>query len=139
MKRTVIILAILMSIYSLNIKAQCSGTSVKTTVATSIGMVISSNDCETVWNAMRLANYSIEQGDTVSIFLLGKGVELSTLDNKTFKIEEQTETFLKKGGKILACGTCLQSRNNINPKMCTISSMGELYNLIRTNKVVLTF
>ncbi len=46
---------------------------------TSIGMVIYSNDTETVWNALRLANYSKNQGDTVSIFLLGKGVELDNM------------------------------------------------------------
>ena len=46
---------------------------------TSIGMVIYSNDTETVWNALRLANYSKNQGDTVSIFLLGKGVELDSM------------------------------------------------------------
>ena len=45
-----------------------------TSKSTSIGIVIYSNDTETVWNALRLANYSKNQGDTVSIFLLGKGV-----------------------------------------------------------------
>lgn len=43
---------------------------------TSIGIVISSNDTETVWNTLRLTNYSKNKGDTVSIFLLRKGLDL---------------------------------------------------------------
>jgi len=39
------------------------------------GIIISSNDPETVWNAFRFANLSIKKGDEVKIFLLGKGVE----------------------------------------------------------------
>jgi len=45
-----------------------------------IGIVISTNDAETVWNAFRLANYALNQGDTVSVFLLGKGVETKALN-----------------------------------------------------------
>ncbi len=38
-----------------------------------LAIVIYSNDTETVWNALRLANYALTQKDTVKIFLLGKG------------------------------------------------------------------
>lgn len=107
--------------------------------ATSIGIVIYSNDTETVWNALRFANYSRNEGDTVNIFLLGKGVELDTLAKKNNDIKEQSDTFLNNGGSILGCGTCLQSRNNNAPKVCKFSSMGDLYELVRKNKIVLTF
>ncbi len=45
-----------------------------------IGIVISTNDAEMVWNAFRLANHALNQGDTVSVFLLGKGVETKALN-----------------------------------------------------------
>jgi hypothetical protein len=106
---------------------------------TSIGMVIYSNDNETVWNALRLANYSKNQGDTVSIFLLGKGVELDSMVVKDNNLKDQTEKFLSNGGSILGCGTCLRSRNNKNPQVCTFSSLADLYALIRKNKIVMTF
>jgi hypothetical protein len=106
---------------------------------TTIGMVIYSNDIETVWNALRLANYSKNQGDTVSIFLLGKGVELDSMVMKDNNLKDQTEKFLANGGTILGCGTCLRSRNNKNPQVCTFSSLADLYALIRKNKIVLTF
>jgi len=106
---------------------------------TSIGMVIYSNDTETVWNALRLANYSKNQGDSVSIFLLGKGVELDSMVKTNNDLKEQADKFLDNGGSILGCGTCLRSRNNKEPQVCTFSSLADLYALIRKNKIVLTF
>lgn len=106
---------------------------------TSIGMVIYSNDSETVWNALRLANYSKNQGDTVKIFLLGKGVELDSMVKTNTDLKEQADKFLDNGGSILGCGTCLRSRNNKQPQVCTFSSLADLYALIRKNKIVLTF
>lgn len=106
---------------------------------TSIGMVIYSNDAETVWNALRLANYSKNQGDTVKIFLLGKAVELDSMVKTNTDLKEQADKFLDNGGSILGCGTCLRSRNNKEPQVCTYSSLADLYALIRKNKIVLTF
>ncbi len=106
---------------------------------TSIGMVIYSNDPETVWNALRLANYSKNQGDTVSIFLLGKGVELDNMVKTHKDVKEQVDKFLENSGIILGCGTCLQSRKNNEPQVCKFSSLADLYELIRKNKIVLTF
>lgn len=106
---------------------------------TSIGMVIYSNDSETVWNALRLANYSKNRGDTVSIFLLGKGVELDDMVKTDNNMKEQVDMFLENGGVILGCGTCLQSRKNNEPEVCKFSSLTDLYELIRKNKIVLTF
>ena len=106
---------------------------------TSIGMVIYSNDVETTWNAFRLANHSVNQGDTVQVFLLAKGVEVDNLVKQNEDLEEQVDAFLEKGGKIQGCGTCLQSRNMDGPQICTFSSMADLYDIIRKNKIVLTF
>jgi hypothetical protein len=41
-----------------------------------LGMIITRSDAETVFNALRLALYSLEQGDHVRIFLSGRGVEI---------------------------------------------------------------
>lgn len=106
---------------------------------TSLGIVIYSNDVETVWNALRLANYSRTEGDTVCVFLLGKGVEVDKLVEENEDIRIQVDKLLDNGGEMLACGTCLKSRNNSDPKVCKFSSMADLYELVRKNKVVLTF
>ncbi|OFY38370.1 MAG: hypothetical protein A2275_00185 [Bacteroidetes bacterium RIFOXYA12_FULL_35_11] len=104
-----------------------------------MGIVISTNDVETIWNAIRFANFSKSEGDTVKIFLLGKGVELDNLVKTNKDLKEQTDTFLESGGTVLGCGTCLQSRKNNEPQVCRFSSMSDLYELIRKNKIVLTF
>ena len=139
MKKIIFCITILLSLFVLNIHAQCGGTSTKTTKPTSIGIVIYSNDIETVWNAIRFANFSKNQGDTVSIFLLGNGVELDNLVKTEKYIKEQTDVFLEGGGSILGCGTCLQSRKINEPQICKMSSMSDLYEMIRKNKIVLTF
>jgi len=139
MKKTFFILTVLMSLSVLNIHAQCGGATVIKTKSISIGIVIYSNDIETVWNALRFANFSKDQGDTVSIFLLGKGVELDNLIKTEKNLKEQTDAFLKSGGTILGCGTCLQSRKNNEPQVCKFSSMGDLYEIVRKSKIVLTF
>lgn len=129
----------LLLFFSLNAFSQCGTEIKKANTPTSIGIVIYSNDTETLWNAMRFANYSKNEGDTVCIFLLGKGVELETIVKDDKNVKEQTEKFLESGGVILGCGTCLQSRKNDEPQMCKFSSMKDLYELIKNNKKILTF
>ena len=41
-----------------------------------LGMIITQTDPETVFNALRLALYSLEQGDDVRIFLSGKKIQI---------------------------------------------------------------
>lgn len=36
--------------------------------------IISTDDGETIFNALRLANVGVKKGDEVSVFMLGKGV-----------------------------------------------------------------
>lgn len=139
MKKTFLILTILISLFTLNIYAQCGGITTNTIKPTSIGIVIYSNDVETVWNAIRFANFSKNQGDSVSIFLLGKGVELDNLVKTEKNVKEQAGAFLESGGLILGCGTCLQSRKNNAPQICAFSSMGDLYDIIRKSKIIMTF
>jgi len=138
MKRILLLLAFFSMMLMHQANAQECGESVKS-IQTSIGIVIYSNDVETVWNAMRLANYSKNQGDTVNIFLLAKGVEVDNLVKENSDLKEQVDTFLEMGGSILGCGTCLSSRKNNEPQVCKFSSMADLYQLVRKNSIVLTF
>jgi len=68
-----------------------------------IGVVIYSNDPETVWNAFRFGNFALSKEDEVKVFLLGKGVESESIDTDKFKITEQIASFIHKGGIIFAC------------------------------------
>ena len=140
-----ILLLLILICFSINIvNAQNSGSYGNTKITqtnkpTKIGIVIYSNDPETVCNAFRLANYSVQEGDTVSIFLIGKGVEAPTMPSKDYDVKGLMEKFSDAGGKILACGTCLKSRNNEGSKLCQVSSLSDLYKIIKANEIILTF
>ena len=55
--------------------------------------IISTDDAETIYNAMRLANVGVKKGDDVSVFMLGKGVLFEQADNSEFSVMAQMEQF----------------------------------------------
>ena len=54
-----------------------------------IGIVISQIDPETVWNAFRFANFSLEKQHDVRTFLIGKGVECVEIVNDDFPVIDE--------------------------------------------------
>ena len=63
-----------------------------------LGIIIYSNDPESVWNAFRLGNYAIKEGDEVKAFLSGKGVESESIDTEAFNVTGQMRSFIDGGG-----------------------------------------
>lgn len=55
--------------------------------------IISTDDAETAYNAMRLANVAVNKGDAVSVFMLGKGVLYERNSNEQFNVVEQVNQF----------------------------------------------
>ena len=55
--------------------------------------IISTDDAETIYNAMRLANVAVKKGDEVSTFMLGKGVLCEKSSNDQFNVIEQVNQF----------------------------------------------
>ena len=55
--------------------------------------IISTDDAETSYNAMRLANLAVKKGDEVSVFMLGKGVLYEKFSNDQFNVIEQINQF----------------------------------------------
>ncbi len=104
-----------------------------------IGVIISSNDAETCWNALRYANFCLGQKDSVKVFLTGKGVEYQAVSTDKFNTVEQAEKVLHLGGTILACGTCLKSRGQEGSEMCPLSTMKDMYEIIKESDRVVTF
>jgi sulfur relay (sulfurtransferase) complex TusBCD TusD component (DsrE family) len=104
-----------------------------------IGVIILSNDAETCWNALRYANFSLGQKDEVKIFFMGKGVEYQNVSTEKFNTVGQAETFLKSGGTIHACGTCIRSREKEGSEMCPISTMKDMYEIVKESDKIVTF
>lgn len=104
-----------------------------------LGVIISTNDAETCWNALRYANFSLNQKDEVKIFLISKGVEYEKISIEKYNTIEQAEKFLQTGGKILACGTCVKSREQKGSNLCPINSMKDLYDIVKESDKVVSF
>ncbi|MCK5215290.1 MAG: DsrE family protein [Candidatus Omnitrophica bacterium] len=104
-----------------------------------IGIVISSNDAETCWNALRYGNFALEQEDEVKVFFMGKGVEYQKISTDKFNTVEQAEKLMRDGGKIYACGSCITSREQEGSDMCPISTMKDMYEIVKESDKVVTF
>ena len=103
-----------------------------------LGMVITQTDPETVFNALRLALYSLEQGDQVRIFLSGKGVEIDRIEDPKFDVKGQAQKVLDAGGEFLACGACLKLRNSKGSEVCPLSTLKDQYEIIRDSDRLVT-
>ena len=104
-----------------------------------LGLIVYSNDPETVWNAFRFGNYAVKAGDVVKAFLTGKGVESETLDTDTFKVTEQMRSFVEGGGAVFACGTCLKIRQSTGSETCPLSTLADLYEIVKESDKIVTF
>ena len=104
-----------------------------------IGIIVSTNDAETYWNAFRFANFCLNSKDEVQVFLIGKGVEYQQISSPEFNIIEQAEKLLGAGGKIFACGTCLKQRNSSGSNLCLISTMQDMYKIVSESDKIVTF
>jgi uncharacterized protein involved in oxidation of intracellular sulfur len=93
-------------------------------------MIITQTDPETVFNALRLAQYSLEQGDEVRIFLSGRGVEIDQIEHGKFDVRGAAQKVLDAGGEFLACGTCLKLRNAEGSEICPLSTLKDHYEIV---------
>ena len=103
-----------------------------------LGIIITQTDPETVFNALRLALYSLEQGDQVRIFLSGRGVEIDRIEDPKFNIKLQAQKVLDAGGEFFACGSCLKLRNSTGSDICPLSTLKDHYEIVRDSDRILT-
>ena len=104
-----------------------------------IGIVISSNEPEVVWNAFRFGVTALKANHEAKVFLINKGVEAEEIKDEKYDVRKQVELFLENKGELLACGTCLKSRGKDGSKVCPVSSMNDLLKVIEESDKVLTF
>ena len=104
-----------------------------------IGIIIGTNEAEVVWNAFRLGVTSLKSNHRAKIFLINKGVEIEDIKDERFDIREQADLFVKNKGEILACGTCLKSREKESSNICPISTMKDLLKLVEESDKIITF
>jgi peroxiredoxin family protein len=104
-----------------------------------LGIVISSGDAETVWNALRLAVVAQSKGDSVVIFVVNKAVDVFINGDKKFDVFKLSRDLTAKNVDIYTCATCAKARNTENVQMCTITSIYDMYAIINNSKKVISF
>jgi len=104
-----------------------------------IAVIITQNNPEQVFTALRFANFSLNEGDKVSVFLTAEGVDLENIDDPRFDVRGQVESFTGGDGSIQACGTCLKSRDSAGSEICSPSTMKVMYTLVKESDRVVTF
>ncbi|MBN1833394.1 MAG: hypothetical protein JW896_14915 [Deltaproteobacteria bacterium] len=55
--------------------------------------IITTDDGETIYNAMRLANVGVDKGTEVSVFMLGKGVMFEQSGSEQFDVMGEMNKF----------------------------------------------
>ena len=101
------------------------------------GIIINTNEPETVWNAFRFGTTSLLNNHEVKIFLLGSGVESENIRDDKFNIQEQIQLFVENNGKIFACGTCLKIRQMQGSEVCPVACRSPACQTARSNRPVL--
>jgi sulfur relay (sulfurtransferase) complex TusBCD TusD component (DsrE family) len=104
-----------------------------------IGIVLSTNDPEEVWNAFRFGNVALKENHSVRVFLVNKGVEAEDVKSEKFQVKEQLQTFVENKGELLACGTCMKNRQKEESNFCPIATMKDMLEIVEWSDRLLTF
>jgi uncharacterized protein involved in oxidation of intracellular sulfur len=104
-----------------------------------IGIIIETKEFEKAWNAFRFAVTSKKQGHDVKVFLMGEAVECEGMIHEKFNVDEQLKAFISAGGEILACGTCLKSRQMDGTDTCPLATMIDCVNMVTWADRIITF
>jgi uncharacterized protein involved in oxidation of intracellular sulfur len=104
-----------------------------------IGIILSSNDPEEVWNAFRFANVALKENHAVRVFLVNKGVEAEDIKSERFSVREQLQTFVENKGELLACGTCMKNRQKEESNFCPIATLTDMLEIVDWSDKLVTF
>jgi uncharacterized protein involved in oxidation of intracellular sulfur len=103
------------------------------------GIILETKEFEKAWNAFRFAITSKKNGHDVKVFLMGEAVECEKLTHEKYDVAGQLKMFTDVGGTILACGTCLKSRQLSGTDACPLSTMMDCVKMVEWADKVITF
>jgi len=66
-----------------------------------VGLILSNNDPDILWNALRFANFCLEKEEEVTILLNSHAVEYHKVDSPQYNLEELFKIFALSEGRIL--------------------------------------
>lgn len=104
-----------------------------------LAIILETKEHEKAWNAFRLGVSSLKLKHEVKFFLMGEAVEVENIKDEQFDVVAEIQKFEDEGGILLACGTCLKSRQLDDQTACPISTMFDCVNMIEWADKVVTF
>ncbi len=104
-----------------------------------IGIILETKEFEKAWNAFRFALTAKKHGHETKIFLMGEAVECEGLTHEKYNVDQQLRNYVEAGGELLACGTCLKSRQLEGSEACPVSTMIDCVNMVAWADKTVTF
>lgn len=104
-----------------------------------LGIILETKELEKAWNALRFANTALKRGHEIRLFLMGEAVECLVIDDAKFAIQAEIAKFEEAQGTMLACGTCLKSRNQEATEACPLSTMHDCVEMVEWADKVIAF
>lgn len=104
-----------------------------------LGIILETKELEKAWNAFRFGSTARKSGHEVKVFLMGEAVECEGLHHDKYDVADQLGKFVAAGGELLACGTCLKSRQLEGSDACPVSTMIDCVTLVEWADKTVTF
>ncbi|MFP4590924.1 MAG: DsrE family protein [Halobacteriales archaeon] len=102
-----------------------------------LGLILETNDPERLWNGLRLGLTALAADHTVETFLLGDAVEAPDVQTDAYNPPGLLRKYRLEGGELLACGTCLDSRDLEADELRPRGAMADLLAIVeRADRVV---
>lgn len=104
-----------------------------------LGIILETKEPEKAWNAFRFAVAARKNNHETKVFLMGEAVECENLALEKYDVTGQLKAFLEGGGTVLACGTCLKSRQLNGSGACPLSTMVDCVQMVEWADKMVTF
>ncbi|MGX6969474.1 DsrE family protein [Vagococcus bubulae] len=104
-----------------------------------LAIILETKEHEKAWNAFRLGVASLNSNHEVKFFLMGESVEVESIIDATYDVVSEMKKFEDAGGELLACGTCLKSRQLEDATSCPISTIYDCVAMIEWADKIVTF
>ncbi|WP_457567970.1 DsrE family protein [Desulfurobacterium sp.] len=96
-----------------------------------LAVIIGTDKIRRIRSAISFANIAIEDGNEVKVFFLGECFDTRIIDAEEVKLKDRMEKFLKAGGQFYTCGTCIVIEKYVDNGACPLSTMEDLYEIVK--------
>ncbi|REC32641.1 DsrE family protein [Enterococcus pseudoavium] len=104
-----------------------------------LAIILETNEPEKAWNAFRFGVAALKKEHQVKFFLMGEAVEVESSEDDQYNVPAEMKKLIAGGGELLACGTCLKSRQLEEQTACPISTMFDCVDMVEWAEKVVTF